>query len=121
MTISEALEIVRGELFGAGTMSRGYMARVDAMKVIQPILEAAGALTTSDKGWLKCRVDWAIPEYTPAIDGMVCPGAAMKGRFNALLSALRGSSNVGIGSQSTDGPGSSPGPRSTALPDAGKE
>jgi len=29
---------------------------------------------------------------------------------------LRGSSNVGIGSQSADGPGSSPGPRSPALP-----
>jgi len=52
------------------------------------LLEAAGALTISDKGWLKCRVDWVIPEYTPAMDGMVCPGAAMKGRFNALLNAL---------------------------------
>jgi hypothetical protein len=34
MTIPEALEIVRGELFGAGTMSLGYMSRVDAMKII---------------------------------------------------------------------------------------
>jgi hypothetical protein len=34
MTIPEALEVIRGELFGAGTMSSGYIAKVDAMKVL---------------------------------------------------------------------------------------
>jgi hypothetical protein len=61
------------------------------------VLEAAGNLTKDDKGWLKCRVDWAIPEYTPAIDGMVCPGKAMKDRFNALLSALPDPVDTGAG------------------------
>jgi hypothetical protein len=52
------------------------------------VLEAAGKLTDNDKKWLLSKVDWAIAEYVPAIEGMVCPGAAMKDRFRALLSAL---------------------------------
>ena len=52
------------------------------------VLEAAGNLTADDKLWLEHRVDLSIGEYTPIIDGMVCPGRAMKDRFRALLSAL---------------------------------
>lgn len=52
------------------------------------LLEAAGELTENDKKWLLSKVDWAIAEYVPAIEGMVCPGAAMKDRFRALLLAL---------------------------------
>ena len=52
------------------------------------VLEAAGKLTETDKSWLLSKVDWAIAEYVPAIEGMVCPGAAMKDRFRALLAAL---------------------------------
>jgi hypothetical protein len=54
------------------------------------VLEAAGDLTADDKLWLEHRVDLSIGEYTPIIDGMVCPGRAMKDRFRALLSALPG-------------------------------
>ena len=52
------------------------------------VLEAAGKLTEKDKSWLLSKVDWAIAEYVPAIEGMVCPGAAMKDRFRSLLAAL---------------------------------
>jgi len=52
------------------------------------VLEAAGELTDKDKAWLLSKVDWAIAEYVPAIEGMVCPGAAMKDRFRALLKAI---------------------------------
>jgi len=44
MTINEALEVVRGEMFGLGTMSHTLIERVDAMAIIQPILEAAGKM-----------------------------------------------------------------------------
>ena len=52
------------------------------------LLGAAGELTDKDKAWLLSKVDWAIAEYVPAIEGMVCPGAAMKDRFRVLLAAL---------------------------------
>ena len=64
MTIPEALEVVRGELFGAGTMSRGYMARVDAMRVIAPILEAAAKITPFDL----TTEDWPSAELHDAIE-----------------------------------------------------
>jgi len=41
MTIAEALEIVRDQMFGLGTRDHGFLTRVNAMRVIQPILEAA--------------------------------------------------------------------------------
>jgi hypothetical protein len=44
MTIIEALEVVRDQMFGLGTRDHNFMTRVDAMKIIQPILEAAGAV-----------------------------------------------------------------------------
>ena len=34
MTIPEALEIVRDELFGLGTRGHAHMSRVDAMKIV---------------------------------------------------------------------------------------
>jgi len=66
------------------------------------VLEAAGkALEAKDKYIKNGLSEWG--NYMTAIGALT-------------EAALRGSSNVGIGSQSADGPGSSPGPRSSPLP-----
>ena len=48
MTISEALEVIRGELFGAGTMSRGYMARIADLLALLDAQEQAVPLEVCD-------------------------------------------------------------------------
>jgi len=64
MTILEALEIIRDELFGLGQMSHTYLERVDAMKIVQPILEAAAKITPFDLA----TEDWPSGELHDAID-----------------------------------------------------
>ena len=56
MTITEALEIVRDQMFGLGTLDHNFSSRVDAMKVIQPVLEAAGKVDKERAS--SCVADW---------------------------------------------------------------
>jgi len=67
------------------------------------------------------RVLEAAGKAREAKDKYVMAGFSEWGNYMTAIgalteAALRGSSNVGIGRQS-DGPGSSPGPRFSALPD----
>jgi len=70
--------------------------------------------------WDRCRVVLeAAGKAREAKDKYVMAGFSEWGNYMTAIgalteAALRGSSNVGIGSQSADGPGSSPGPRSPA-------
>jgi len=72
--------------------------------------------------WDRCRVVLeAAGKAREAKDKYVMAGFSEWGNYMTAIgalteAALRGSSNVGIGRQS-DGPGSSPGPRFSALPD----
>ena len=87
------------------TRLRQTSRRVEAaedMDIAATLLEAAGkALEAKDKYIKNGLSEWG--NYMTAIGALT-------------EAALRGSSNVGIGRQS-DGPGSSPGPRFSALPD----
>ena len=63
MNIAEAWEVVRDQAFGLGSMERSYVDRVEAFRVLQPIIEAAAKITEFD---LRTE-DWPSEELHAAI------------------------------------------------------